>query len=77
MAEQFQVGDRVLVTDVDRGVVNELATVEEVDEGDSRYKYWCVFDMGRKTERQSWEGLSEEEAWLDPGWQRKDQLQSA
>jgi hypothetical protein len=72
----FQVGDCVLVTDEGQNIVNEPATIEDIDEiSPETGKYWCVFDQGRKTERESYVGVSFEETRLDPGWFREDQLQ--
>lgn len=74
--DMFQVGDCVLVTDAGRNIVDEPATVEDIDEVNPETgKYWCVFDQGRKTERESYVGVSFEERRLDPGWFREDQLQ--
>lgn len=72
---KFRVGDRVLVTDAGREIEGEPATIEEVDERDG--EYWCVFDRGCKTERETWEGLSLEETRLDPGWIPEEQVQEA
>lgn len=68
---QFQVGQRVLVN-YGGDIVDELATVEKVDENDGTY--WCVFDRGPKTERESNVGLPYQETLLNPKWMNEDEL---